>query len=89
MWTFERMTIREKGSPANFCHLMNEIYSDLSTEKTLITIYVDDILCISAHSDALRWLELVFESLEKKQSCFSLTKCNFFQKELNFWGMNF
>ena len=54
MWTYSRMSMGERGAPSNFCLLMDSILGSVSTEKTKVFLYLDDILIVSCRSDALK-----------------------------------
>ena len=85
-FTWKRMAMGPKNSPSDFCCMMDQVLGDLDTEKTKIIIYVDDILIISAKSDAQRALISVLQALSSENMFVSLKKCQFFKHEVTFLG---
>ena len=85
-FTWKRMAMGPKNSPSDFCCMMDQVLGDLDTDKTKIIIYVDDILIISAKSDAKRGLRSVLEALSSENMFVSLKKCDFFKHEVTFLG---
>ena len=85
-FTWKRMAMGPKNSPSDFCCMMDRVLGNLDTQKTKIIVYVDDILIISAKSDAIRALKDVLEALSEENMFVSLKKCEFFQHEVTFLG---
>jgi len=85
-YTFKRMSMGPKNSPSDFCAIMSNILNGLDTEKTKILIYIDDVLILSAQSEALEGANKVLSKLSQANMFINLEKCSFFNKEVKFLG---
>ena len=73
------------NAPATFMRLMNSIFQDYLDE--FVVIYLDDILIFSKDEDEHeRHLKLVLDRLRQHQLFAKLSKCLFFQPEVEFLG---
>ena len=52
-FTFKRMPMGTKNSPADFCFMMASLMGDLNTEKSKVFIYMDDLIIIGCESEAI------------------------------------
>ena len=85
-YTWKRMAMGPKNSPSDFCAIMTNILGNLDTEKSKILVYLDDILILSAKSDAINALSKVLDALSKANMFINLQKCSFFNREVKFLG---
>ena len=85
-YTFRRMPMGCKNAPSDFCFMMSVLVSDLSSEKSKVMIYMDDVIVISCESDDMNILEQLFKKLVSSNLLIKLRKCYFFQESVQFLG---
>ena len=85
-FTFKRMSMGPKNSPSDFCCIMANVLNGLDTEKTKNLIYIDDVLILSAKSEALDGVRKVLKAFHDANMFINLDKCTFFYKQVQFLG---
>lgn len=75
------------NSPATFMHLMNHTFSDLTGPSGCVLVFLDDIIVYSRDREAhRRQVRTVLERLRANRLYAKLSKCSFFQREVEFLG---
>ena len=85
LFEFTVMPFGLKNAPATFMKLMNEIFKDYSDD--FVVVYLDDILVFSKNEEEhAEHLRLVLERLRTQKLFAKISKCSFFQHEIEFLG---
>jgi hypothetical protein len=85
LFEWVRMPMGLTNSPATFQRAMNLTLSGLNWTTCLV--YLDDIICFAtSFQEHLDRLEGIFERLSEGGFSLKLTKCSFFQKEVEYLG---
>ena len=85
IYEFLRMPFGLCNAPATFQHLMQNCLGELNLTYALI--YLDDIVVFSnTEKEHVKHLAAVFEWFREHGLKLKLSKCHFFQKEINYLG---
>ena len=83
LYKLKRLPMRLASAPGAFQNLMELIFAGLSYVMALV--YIDDVIVFGRNFDKhLNRLELVFQRLAENGLNIKGSKCNFFQKSVNF-----
>ena len=86
LFEFTVMPFGLTNAPATFMRLMQDVFSDYINK--FMVVYLDDILIYSqSAAEHAKHVELVLQRLKEKQLFAKLSKCSFFQEEVEFCGL--
>ena len=75
------------NSPATFMHLMNHTFSDMTGPGGCVLVFLDDIVIYSRDREQHRKdVRAVLERLRANKLYAKMSKCSFFQREVEFLG---
>ncbi|KAL7852922.1 hypothetical protein SRHO_G00187070 [Serrasalmus rhombeus] len=85
LFEFNRMPFGLCNAPATFQRLMERMFGDCRYQSVLL--YLDDVIVFSANVEQhLERLGEVFSRLQKQGLKVKLSKCHFFQRQVNYLG---
>ena len=85
LYKWKRLPMGLASAPGAFQNLMKLTFAGLSYEVALV--YLDDVIVFGRNfEEHLNRLELVFQRLSENRLKIKGSKCNFFQKRVNFLG---